>query len=554
MKVPLRSAAPLIVSVCFLSVLSACTGQAPESPPAETTPSPTIETPSPEIASASDYLKSASSELYTAYVNFGLDENVAAYITFAQSLPEDLANYALTNKLCIQDRELTELEKQFLNEPDQYLQQMLDSYMTEIGTVDPELATQLKKLPYFKTIELEDIEVLEDVLYLASNTQYRSALEKLYGKGIERRMWPVALEAMVYRGMRSDKNEFDVNNPLEGSELITLTRLADFQEKYNADMDTEGVPGPGPAVRGINYICEPRDELTKGEDDYKFDYALMRWVLRCNAVRLWNNGKPEDDELVFHHIGLARDEGLEIYLQFEAFSHQPDIDLEEYKTRLADFAKKAQDYNVKILSVGNEVEVWSQGFGGGPWAWSSESFQSRQSGDVERFVNELAEIARENYSGLISYTDYWAFWAPDMKDLDWAPLDIISLNIYKCHATDEEFIDYMLHMQEGYASPFNKPLYITETGSLTITEAEEAGGDDSYCWRLPVHYDPEKQAQVIDKLLKLIYQAAVDGVFVFCWDRSTWNNMNELGFGIWDYVKIEPKLSFWTVYKYYREG
>jgi hypothetical protein len=359
---------------------------------------------------------------------------------------------------------------------------------------------------------------------------------------------------MVYRGMRSEKNEFDVNNPLEGSDLTTLTRLADFQEKYNTEMDMEGVSGPKPTVLGINYICEPRNELIKSEGDYKFDYALMRWVLRCNAVRLWNNGTPADDDLVFHHIDLARDEGLEIYLQFESFTHHQDIDLEDYKTRLADFAEKAQDYNIRILSVANEVEIWSPNFGGGPWAWSSESFQSRQDGDVDRFVSELAEIARENYSGLVSYTDYWAFWAPDMKELDWGPFDIVSLNTYKCNTPDEDFLDYILHMKEVYASPFNKPLYITETGSLTITEAEEAGGDDSYCWRLPVHHDPEKQAQVIDKHLELIYQAAVDGVFVFCWDRSTWNNQNELGFGIWDYVEKEPKLSFWTVYKYYREG
>jgi hypothetical protein len=321
-------------------------------------------------------------------------------------------------------------------------------------------------------------------------------------------------------------------------------------------MDIEGVAGPKPTVLGINYICEPRNELFKSEDDYKFDYALMRWVLRCNAVRLWNNGKPVDDDLVFHHIDLAQDEGLEIYLQFESFSFQPDIDLEEYKTRLANFAEKAQEYDIKILSVGNEVEVWSEGFGGGPWAWSWDSFQARQDGDVDRFIQELAEIARENYSGLVTYTSYWGFWAPDMKELDWQTFDIVSLNVYKCKTPDEELLDYLRHLKEVCASPFNKPLYITETGSLTITEAEEAGGDDSYTWRLPVHHDPEKQAQVIDKHLELLYQAAVDGVFVFCWDRpKEWtNNQNEVGFGIWDYVKKEPKLSFWAVYKYYREG
>jgi thioredoxin reductase len=44
----------------------------------------------------------------------------------------------------------------------------------------------------------------------------------------------------------------------------------------------------------------------------------------------------------------------------------------------------------------------------------------------------------------------------------------------------------------------------------------------------------------------------VDGVFVFVWDRSTWNNQNELGFGIWDSVKKEPKQSFWAVYRFFK--
>jgi len=270
----------------------------------------------------------------------------------------------------------------------------------------------------------------------------------------------------------------------------------------------------------------------------------MRWVLRCNAVKLWGS-----DDHAFYHVKLANNEGLDVYLQFEPIAENPDIELDRYEIRLARFAKKAEEHDVKVLSVGNEMELWSKEFGSeGLWGWTDASFASRRAGKVETFVDELVQVARGDYSGLLTYTDWWASpWG--YEDVNWNTMDMVSLNLYIGKASDSLYLNTIIRMRNKYPLPF----IVSETGSLTIAEADEADGDDSYLWRFPVHHNPQKQAGVIDRQLKLIYQAEADGVFVYAWDRSTWRNMNKLGFGIWDYVEKEPKLSFWTVYKYYKD-
>ena len=263
MKINKRSAIhriPIYITIiiCCILIISGCT--------APTEPTPPPETPSSAIVSATDYLKSVSDDLYQAYATFGLDEDVADYVLFVSSLPKDFGDYALQSKLCIQDRKLTDLEKQFLQEPDTYLQQMFDSDMTEIGTMDPELADKLKLIPFLKEIEIKDVEALGDIAYLANKVEYKVMLEKIYGKGIERTMHPVALEKLVWDCYSGELDEPD---------LSIHTRLADFQAKYNTEMDeAEPVEGKKPQVLGINYLWELIGGLNKSNDDIDLTMPL----------------------------------------------------------------------------------------------------------------------------------------------------------------------------------------------------------------------------------------------------------------------------------------
>ncbi len=316
------------------------TPPSPSTPPSSTS-TPTQQTPGQKITSAADYLKSASNELYDTYTKLGLDENVADYITFVSPLPKEFASYALTSKLCIQDKKLTALEKQFLKEPDKYLQPMFDSYMTEISTIDSDMATQLGKLPYFRVLEIKDVEVVEDFLWLASNPRYKTPLGqvymgKLYGKGTERKMHSVALDAVLWRAFTK---EYDVYNPLEDPDYAPIfTGLADFQLKYGNQMDTiEPTAGKKPRVRGVEYI-EAMPWLKKTAEDIRFDYAILRWVLGANAVKIWQDGPTG-----FNHPKAAHEEGLEVWLEFcpvyRLENTNPDITIEAYCELLAKFAQ-----------------------------------------------------------------------------------------------------------------------------------------------------------------------------------------------------------------------
>jgi hypothetical protein len=219
-----------------------------------------------------------------------------------------------------------------------------------------------------------------------------------------------------------------------------------------------------------------------------------------------------------------------------------------YESCLIQYAKNAEQLGIKYFSVGNEIELWWKEFGGGPWASTPASSENRKTGMVAGYVDELVRLVRQHYSGCITYNDYHADETTGL--MNWQNLDAISLNIYGNYYWSKT---YILSMKD-LAKSLNKPLYWTELGSLTITEAEVADGNDSYTWKNTVHHDEGKQAEVIEHWFKLADATGVDSVFVFVWDRSTVNDQNELGFGIWDWVKGEPKQSFWTVYKYFRES
>jgi len=506
-------------------------------------------TAEPEVKHALDSLESVSDEALGGFLALGIDGDIIEYVSFVLSLPGDFAEYALESKLCIQDKELTELERSFLGEPEKHLQQMYDYYMSEISNIDSDLARELTELPYFEEIEVEDVEVLEDVIYLASNPDNKTTLEKLYGKGIERKMHSVALEGMLWRGMRDSNNEFDFHNPLDAftGDLRTLVKLAEFQEKYSRQMDEESVEGSKPALKGINLLHEPLGNPMKGEDDLEFDYALIRWALRCNTVRLYGY----NDYDVFHHANLAQAEGLDVWLLFFPLFSYPDMDVGRYRTQLASFANRAQGNNVAALYVGAEFDAWWRVWGGYDGHVTEYDVHSER---IRKYIDELIKIARQNYSGAITYQE-WDYWMNPDKNVGWNSMDYVSLAPYigyynKHLLSDQLYLNAFYRIKEKY----DKPLFIAEVGSLTITESEELGGLSKTVSRC--HYDPQKQAKVIDRHLRLLYQVAVDGLFVFCWDepiQHPWGDMNKLGFGIWDYVEKEPKPSFWTVYKYYKD-
>jgi hypothetical protein len=146
----------------------------------------------------------------------GLNENVANYVSSVASLPDKaFAKYALENALCIQDRQLTELESNFLKSPDTYSQQLSDYYLNEIDKINPELGKEIRKVPDFKTANVKSVEALEDVLGLAGNPKYKTAFDKMLNVGIkEKRKYCSPLEGLEWL---AEDMDFDnkYNNPME---------------------------------------------------------------------------------------------------------------------------------------------------------------------------------------------------------------------------------------------------------------------------------------------------------------------------------------------------
>jgi len=167
----------------------------------------------PDFENTLKQLSAVSDKALRDLLVFYIDENIMNYISFVSSLPDkDFVKYVLENKLCIQDRNLTELEKSFLKEPDNYIQQLFDNYISEIDKINPELAMELLKLPDFETVDIKDIEALEDILYSAKESEYKKFFEDCMNEGIEdKRIYCSPLEALLWIAYDNELDHWDLS-------------------------------------------------------------------------------------------------------------------------------------------------------------------------------------------------------------------------------------------------------------------------------------------------------------------------------------------------------
>lgn len=99
-------------------------------------------------ASVLTYLSIFSGETQRELIEFCLDDTLIDFLVLNSSLEnQDFAKYAVGNKLCIQDHELTSLEKSFLEKPEEHAQALLDDYLSELSRTYPKLDEELGKLP-----------------------------------------------------------------------------------------------------------------------------------------------------------------------------------------------------------------------------------------------------------------------------------------------------------------------------------------------------------------------------------------------------------------------
>jgi hypothetical protein len=161
---------------------------------------------------------------------FGLNDDGMRWLSYLSGIPDkDFAEYAVINKLCIQgDKQFTELEKSYLVDTDTYMGELAGSYLAALN--DDELSEELARLPDLDssgTIQKEDIEALEDIVYWVNNYEYNATFEKMNAEGIkEARAYCTPLQMLLAINQYRELNKEELTRFTEDFSLNDVIELA----------------------------------------------------------------------------------------------------------------------------------------------------------------------------------------------------------------------------------------------------------------------------------------------------------------------------------------
>ena len=187
-----------------------------------------------EYDNAYNLLESTSNQSFKRMHELGIDDNIVNYISLVSSFSDKkFAKYVLESALCIEDRQLTELDKNFLKSPDAYSHQLFDYYLTEINKINAELAKEIPKVPDFKTVDVKRVEAIEDTYSLAANPEYKAAFDDMLNTGIkEKRKYCSPLQGLEWLAEDMDFDK-EYNNPMKNYDLTTFIGMAWVRPSHN---------------------------------------------------------------------------------------------------------------------------------------------------------------------------------------------------------------------------------------------------------------------------------------------------------------------------------
>jgi hypothetical protein len=155
-----------------------------------------------------------------------LDQNKKAFIDLLPTMDKTFADWVVENQFTFKDGEISDLELALLRNPanQAYIQQLFNQYISDTNKINPELATELKKLPDLENVEVNEIkklEGLEEILVLAGNPKYTTAFDSMLNEGIkDKRKLCTPVEALY--SIACDKEFDENNNPLQNLSLENL--------------------------------------------------------------------------------------------------------------------------------------------------------------------------------------------------------------------------------------------------------------------------------------------------------------------------------------------
>lgn len=196
------------------------------------------------------YFDYEEKDYYYGYVGFG-DDSIKL-LKIASELPDqEFAKYAVRNMLTLRGG-MTPLEEKFLRNPEQYKQQLFDDYISRINAINPELSSELKKLPDFETVEMKDVEAMDDMMGIAD------------AGGFDAKYFGICVDSMLNAG-RKEKRKYSA--PLEAMNWILYDYEPEYFLKdrgYNFD-DTWWLYGRSNA----GHLCKLSWHITSESDEFK---------------------------------------------------------------------------------------------------------------------------------------------------------------------------------------------------------------------------------------------------------------------------------------------
>ncbi|MFD5113999.1 hypothetical protein ACFWNG_17040 [Streptomyces sp. NPDC058391] len=309
------------------------------------------------------------------------------------------------------------------------------------------------------------------------------------------------------------------------------------------------------------------------------ELRVIRDDLHCNTVRV-TGGDPERLELI---AGFAADLGLEVW-----FSPYPlELTTDEMLSLFADCAERAERLRQRggevVFVTGAELSLMNKGFL--PGDTLDERVELLTGPDrlreqiaevgarVNDFLGTAAALVRERFGGKITYA------AVPLERVDWAPFDIVSLDLYRTAGTAGQFAEGV----RGLVAQ-GKPVAITEFGAASYRGAGDVGArgleiveydKDAGPVRLNGAYDRDEpgQAAYLRELLEVFDAEGVDSAFVFIFalydhvHRPGGDPRDDLDLASYGIVKVfdnghgdtypdmpwEPKAAFTALAEYYRE-
>jgi len=145
------------------------------------------------------------------------EKNRKEFELLLPALDKAFADWVAANKFTQEDGIISDDELRVLKEPEneQYVLQLFEYYISEAEEIKPDLAFELKRLPEIKekveakTLDVKDIEPLEDIIVAAQNPKYKKGFEGMLNEGIREKIKLNTSIEVLYEGQFSEEIDAD---------------------------------------------------------------------------------------------------------------------------------------------------------------------------------------------------------------------------------------------------------------------------------------------------------------------------------------------------------